>query len=142
MCFLRWDFVPLCKLWYSKLKIVGTFIFFRWVEGKKSSDRLISIWDNVCKTVNYWQKLTKSKTYSNLKSYVFDNFTVAKLQYFSYIASKVEPYLEMYQTDNLVIPYMYFNLKTMLKDLLEIIVEPEVIQKCKTGKQLIEINQS
>ena len=41
----------------------------------------------------------------------------------------------MYQTDNPVIPYMYFDLKTMLKDVLEIIVEPEVIQKCKTGKR-------
>ena len=44
----------------------------------------------------------------------------------------------MYQTDNPMIPYMYFDLKTMLKDLLEIIVEPEVIQECKTGKRLIE----
>ena len=39
-----------------------------------------------------------------------------------------------------MIPYIYFDLKTMLKDLLEIIVEPAVIQKCKTGKQLIEID--
>ena len=39
-----------------------------------------------------------------------------------------------------MIPYMYFNLKTVLKDLLEIVVEPEVIQKCKTGKQLIKID--
>ena len=46
----------------------------------------------------------------------------------------------MYQTNNPMIPYMYFDLKTMLKDLLEIIVEPEVIQKYKTGKQLIEID--
>ena len=35
---------------------------------------------------------------------------------------------------------MYFDLKTMLKDLLEIFVEPEVIQKCKTIKQLIKID--
>ena len=28
-----------------------------------------------------------------------------------------------------MIPCMYFDLKTMLKDLLEIIVEPEVIEK-------------
>ena len=33
---------------------------------------------------------------------------------------------------------MYFDLKTILKDLLEIIVELEAIQKCKTGKRLIE----
>ena len=33
---------------------------------------------------------------------------------------------------------MYFNLKAMLKDLLEVIVEPEVIQKYKTSKRLIK----
>ena len=118
-------------------------LLFRWVESKKSSYRLISIWDNVCKTVNYWEKLPKSKrpkfkSYSNLKSAALHDFTVAKLQCFSYVASKVEPHLKMYQTDNPMMPYMYFDLKTMLKDLLEIIVETEVIQKCKTGKRLIE----
>ena len=46
----------------------------------------------------------------------------------------------MYETDNPMILYMYFDLKIMLKDLLEIIVEPEVIQKCKTGERLIEID--
>ena len=46
----------------------------------------------------------------------------------------------MYQTNNPMIPYMYFALKAMLKNLLEIIVEPEVIQKCKTRKQLIKID--
>ena len=81
--------------------------------------------------MNYWEKLPKSKcpkckSYFNLKSAVLDDFTVAKLQCFSYITSKVEPYLKMYQTDNPVIPYMYFDLKMMLKDLLEIIVGPRV----------------
>ena len=95
--------------------------------------------------MNYWEKLQKSKcpkskSHSNLKSAVLDDSTVAKLQCFSYITSKVEPYLKMYQTDNPMIPYLYFSLKTMLKDLLEIIVEPEVIQKCKTGKQFIKID--
>ena len=58
-----------------------------------------------------------------------------------YIASKVKPYLKMYQTDNPMIPYMYFDLKKRLKDLLEIIIEPEVIQIWnKAGKRLIEID--
>ena len=47
----------------------------------------------------------------------------------------------MYQTDNPMIPYMYFDLKKRLKDLLEIIIEPEVIQIWnKAGKRLIEID--
>ena len=85
-------------------------------------------------------KHPKSKSYSNLKWAVLNDFTVAKLQCFSYIASKVAPYLKMYQANPSMIPYMYFDLKTMLKNLLEINVEPEVMQKCKSGKQLIEIN--
>ena len=36
----------------------------------------------------------------------------------------------MYETDNPMILYMHFDLKAMFKDLLRIIVEPEVIQKC------------
>ena len=95
--------------------------------------------------MNYWEKLPKSKhpqskSHPNLKAAVLDDFTVAKLQCFSYVASNVEPYLKIYQVNNPMIPYIYFDLKTMLKDLLEIIVEPAVIQKCKTGKQLIEID--
>ena len=36
----------------------------------------------------------------------------------------------MHETDNPMIPYMHFDLKAMFKDLLGIIVEPELIQKC------------
>ena len=82
--------------------------------------------------MNYWEKFTKSKrpkskSYSSLKAAGLDDFTVAKLQCFSYIAGKVEPYLKIYQTNNSMITYMYFDLKTTLKDMLEMIVEPEVI---------------
>ena len=35
---------------------------------------------------------------------------------------------------------MYFDLRAMFKGLLEMIVVPEVLDKCKTGKQLVEID--
>lgn len=115
------------------------------MENKKASDRVISIWDDLSKTVHFWEKLVKSKrpnsnSYSNLKSAVFDDLMLAKLQFFSYVASKVEPYLKVYQTDNPMIPFMYFDLRAMFKGLLEMIVVPEVLDKCKTGKQLVEID--
>ena len=60
---------------------------------------------------NYQNLSAKNlKSHSNLKSAAIDDFTFAKLQCFSNIASKVEPYLKMYQTDNPMIPSMYFDL--------------------------------
>ncbi|MEO0688534.1 MAG: hypothetical protein AAFY76_26575, partial [Cyanobacteria bacterium J06649_11] len=97
------------------------------------------------KVVKYWEGLPKSKrptskSYANLVSVISDPFIVAKLQFFSYVASKVEPYLKTYQTDNPMIPYMYFDLKAMLKSLLEMIVECGAVQKCKSAKQLMNID--
>ena len=60
---------------------------------------------------NYQNLSTQNlKSHSNLKSAALDDFTFAKLQCFSNIASKVQPYLKMYQTDNQMIPSMYFDL--------------------------------
>lgn len=106
---------------------------------------MISIWENILKIVKYWESLPKSKrptskSYANLVSVISDPFIVAKLQFFSYVASKVEPYLKTYQTDNPMIPYMYFDLKAMLKSLLEMIVECGAVQKCKSAKQLMNID--
>jgi len=93
--------------------------------------------------VAFWEKLPKSKrpqsnSYTNVKT--ADELTLAKLQCFSYIAGMVEPFLNIYQIDNPMLPYMYFDLRNMVKELLEIIVKPEVIQKCNTGKQLIALD--
>ena len=41
-----------------------------------------------------------------------------------------------------MIPYMYFDLKSLVKQLLEMIVEPKVIEECKSGKQLKELDLS
>lgn len=39
-----------------------------------------------------------------------------------------------------MIPYMYFDLKFLVKQLLEIIIDPKVIEGCKSGKQLKDLD--
>ena len=52
----------------------------------------------------------------------------------------MESFLKTYQTDNPMIPYLYFDLKAIVKQLLELIVESNVIDACRSGRELKEIN--
>lgn len=109
------------------------------------SDRLLQVWGNVKVVVKFWEKLPKSKrpsskSYFAVKDAVDDPLIQAKLQCFSYVAGIVEPFLRLYQTDNPMIPYMYFDLKSLVKQLLEMIVDLKVIEDCKSGKQLKDLD--
>ena len=119
---------------------------FRWLENKTAATRLIDIWENIKKVCAFWESMPKSKRPS-LKSYLYiqesldDELIIAKLQFFVYVAGIVEPFLTAFQSDKPMIPYFYFYLKSIIKQLLGIIVEPKIIDSCKTGKQLKDIIQ-
>ena len=66
--------------------------------------------------------MLKCKSYERVKAAADDNLTVAKLQVFSYIASLFQPLLTFYQKDAPLFPFLYQDLKAMLKTLLSVIV--------------------
>ena len=99
------------------------------------------------KIILFREKLQKSKrpsskSYLAVKESVEDPLVTAKLQFFCFVSSIVEPYLRKYQTDKPMIPFVYFDLKDLVIKLLDIIVKPTVINNCKSGKQLKEIDLS
>ena len=67
---------------------------------------------------------------------------VPKLHFFAYIANIVEPFLVKYQTDNPMIPFLFFDLKEIIIKLLEIIVKPDVLEKCKSWQKLKDLDLS
>ena len=60
--------------------------------------------------------------------------TVAKLSYFKFVAAKLQLFLKAYQSDHPLVPFMYHDLKRLVKTLMELCVRPEVLGKCKTAK--------
>ena len=68
------------------------------------------------------------------------NYYVINYQLLSYVAGTVEPFLKTYQTDNTKMPYLYLDLKAIVKQLLELIVENNLNDACRPGRQLKEIN--
>ena len=67
---------------------------------------------------NYKQPTCKS--YSKISDAIIDLFTEAKITFFSFICSIVEPYLKKYQREKPMVPFMYVDLKSIAKQLAEI----------------------
>ena len=67
---------------------------------------------------------------------------VPKLHFFAYVANIVEPFLVKYQMDNPMIPFLYFDLKEIIIKLLQIIVKPDVLEKCKSWQKLKDLDLS
>ena len=71
------------------------------------------------KIVNFWEKLPKLKqpkcdSYNIAKDAVDDPLTVAKLEFFIYVAGLLEPYLKCYQSNQPMGPFIYCNLKKLV----------------------------
>ena len=64
----------------------------------------------------------------------------AKLKFFSFFASMLEPYLRLYQTDKPMLPYMCGDLTKLITNVLSLIVKESVISSCKTGLHLKKID--
>ena len=119
---------------------------FRWVEDKKVSDRIIEIWPSIVKIVNHWSKLApskqpKCKSYEVLKGAVKDPLIVAKLNFFSFLAGHLLPYLTSYQSQKPMISFLHSNLQQLVKELLSLTIKSELIDKCKeNSKSLLKID--
>ena len=96
---------------------------------------MVKFWSGFCKS-----KQPKYKSFENVKQAVEeDPFIVAKLKFFSFICGLVEPYLRKYQTQKPMVPFMYHDLKEIVKSFLDFIVKPNVIESCSTAKSLMAI---
>ena len=99
------------------------FYATRWVESRGVAERAKSLWEHVVKIVNFWKKLTKSKqpnSYNIVKDAVNDPLTAVKLEFVIYVAGLLGPYLKSYQSDQPMVPFIYFDLKRLVTCLLKL----------------------
>ena len=96
---------------------------------------MVAVWEGLPKS-----KRPSSKSYLPVKDSIGDPLFIANFQFFSFVSNIVQPFLKKRQTDQPMIPFLYCHLKDTVIKLLDIIVEHKIIEKCKNGKQLMEID--
>ena len=63
---------------------------------------------------------------------VADDLIPAKLEIFCFITEIVKPFLTKYQTDKPMVPYLYHDIVRIIRRLMQLIVKPEILDKCST----------
>ena len=94
--------------------------------------------------VKHWESKPKSKrpsskSYENLKAAVNDPLTTAKLQFFSFVAGILQPFLKSYQTDQPMIPFMYNDIFALLQKILQSVVKPDLLVNCRSFSDLLKL---
>ena len=133
----RADYITITKSELFPLFFCAT----RWVEDKEPADRLYEIWPNMVKIVDFWLGLPKNKQPSG-KSWNFvldatkDVLTRAKLGFFSYVASILEPFLTKFQTAKPMVPYLYEDMSDVYRSILQIVFLEDTtnVEGCKLAK--------
>ena len=63
---------------------------------------------------------------------VANDLKPAKLKIFCFIAEIVKPFLTKYQTYKPMVPYLYHDIVRTIRRLMQLIVKPEILDKCST----------
>ena len=81
-----------------------------------------------------------SKSYLTIRNALEDELMPAKLCFFSHLARFFKLYLEKYQTQKPMLPYMRKDLVALHKSILCVTMKPAVIDEVKTCHQLMRID--
>ena len=108
--------------------------------------RHVEIWPLITKIMNPWMSLPpskqpKCKSFEVVKIAVFDPLIVAKLNFFGFIAVHLIPYLTTHQSQKLLLPFLYDDLRSLYVELLGLLINSEILEACRDdGKELLKIS--
>lgn len=118
------------------------FCAVRWLQNIETSERAINILPSLKKYVDCVQGTNRkpsSYIYNIMVNCLNDNLLHAQLAFFQTLASDIEPFLKMYQSDSPLVPFLYTDLSNILKLVMERFVKAEVLDKCNNNLTKIDI---
>ncbi|KAK1898471.1 Adenylate cyclase type 6 [Dissostichus eleginoides] len=137
----REDFSELTKTARFPLKFCAT----RWVEDLQVAEGAIEVWPAVMAYIHSHKKLPKSKvptsaSYLTVKKATEDPLFLAKLEFFAFVARQLKPFLEVFQTDAPMVPFLAKELQSTMTGLLSCFIKREELAKIKTPLQLTKLD--
>ena len=107
------------------------FCSTRWLEGVSVAERAFKIWPNIKTNISTEQKLNKSQqpkcqSHLNLTEYSHDELVSAKLHFFITIAKILIPFLELFQTDKPMVPFLCSEREKIMSNLLKRFIKKQI----------------
>ena len=111
------------------IRIAGSGVFplefcgHKWLEDKSVAERALEIWPSLTTFITETLKKPKSQvpsssSFSTIKSAVLNKLTTAKLEFFVSTAAVMRPFLQIFQSDGPLLPFITSELQTLLQTLM------------------------
>jgi hypothetical protein len=124
----RTDFQEITGSNLFPLEFCGT----RWVEDRSVAERAIKCWSNVCKYVRKVTERPKSKipkcaSFQTIPAAVEDPLTVAKLHMFVNVASILALFLNHFQSERPLIPFLAQHVSDIIQSFLNNFIKKQYV---------------
>ena len=133
-------------------KMTGSEVFplqfcgHRWLEDKRVAERAVEMWPSLTTYITEILKKPKSQvptssSFSTVKSAVLNKLATAKLEFFMSIAAAMRPYLQTFQSDGPLLPFITSELETLLWTLMgKFIVKRAVLEGTNSAYKIAKLN--
>lgn len=150
-----WNIVPFLRALYNLFKdsparralftsVTTSSVFpkkfcaVRWLQNANVAQRAIELIPNLILFVDEVEKTKtiSSQSYEIVSKAVSDSLLSAKLEFFRGLASDIEPFLEKFQSDEPLVPFLYEELRALLMTQISRFVKSGVIEEIRSLKDL------
>lgn len=127
--------VPARRVDYTKCsgsyKFPIKFCAVRWLQNIQVAERAEDILPNLEKYVIFVKKTPREPTsisYKIMINCLNDKLLKPKLAFFKSLANEVEPFLQSYQSDAPMTPFLYTDLKTIMETIMQKFLKKEIFE--------------
>ena len=133
------------------IKMTGTETFplpfcgHRWLENKQVAERALEIWPHITTYIRETLKKPKSQvptsnSFKTVNSAIQDPLLRAKLAFFASTAGLMQPYLQVFQSDAPLLPFVTSDLQGLLETLMSKFVKQGELEKAGTAFKLVKLD--
>ena len=117
----------------------------RWAENVNATERAISVWSNITKTMKECLSLApnkrpNNKSYESLLTHYKHSAITIKFHLFKGIALLLQGSLKTFQTDRLMVPFLSDAVGKIIRQLMKMFLRREIVVEAVTPYQLINID--
>lgn len=122
------------------------FCKHRWLENGPVSSRAAIIWNNFKIFVEAVNKKKVSRpnnmSFSVVRDAINDPLILAKLSFFNSVSREVEPFLQQYQTDKVMVPFLVSDLEKVMRNLMSRFINSDPLESAVSITDMLKINLS
>ena len=123
------------------------FCGHRWLEDKKVAERALEIWPNITAYVTETLKkpvseILTASSFATVRSAVQNHLTIAKLQFFVSTTSIMKPYLQVFQSDTPLLPFVTSELHALLQTLMGKFVKRQELEAADSPYKIAKLSVS